>query len=162
MRIGALVGALAVVSTPAAGFPDGPPWERAAWGCAKCHFQAAPALDSPALALAGLPARFTAGSVYELTVRLSDADMLTAGFLLSADNGVFAAADGRSEARGSQARQTAAGTTLTGDGAAAWRVLWSAPADAAAVTFEVWANGADDDASPLGDRTYRRVWTVGR
>lgn len=95
-------------------------------------------------------------------MRLTDAEMLTAGYLLSANGGVFATVDERSEAQDGQVRQTNAGTALTGDGTVGWLVRWVAPDDAAAVRFEAWANGADDDASPLGDRTHHRVWTVRR
>src|SRR5690606_16731495 len=125
-------------------------------GCPQCHFDAPPVEDSAAIAIEGLPERATPGMRYEIVVRLTDAEMRNAGFLLSAwqgdkePAGSFAAVDERTAVNGAQARSTKAGSAVRA-GVAEWALEWTAPADPEPVRFELWANAGNDDASPLGD-----------
>jgi hypothetical protein len=162
----ALLPALLLAAPPAIAFSDAPPWEAASdTGCAECHFGTPPTLDSAALSLDGLPADVEAGATYRLTVRLAAPDMTFAGFLLAARQGnaaagQFTAADDRAVADGALARSTTAGRTPA-DGASTWTLDWQAPAQVGApIRFTLWANAANGDDSPLGDRTHRREWSV--
>lgn len=160
------VAALWALGTHA--LPGGAPWEAAVGeGCVQCHFDAPAIEDSPAVTIEGLPQRIEPGTVYPLVVRLDDAMMRNAGFLLSAwqqgkPAGAFTAADERTSTQAAQARSTAAGAAVPATGRVEWQLEWTAPrtSTAAAVRFELWANSGNDDASPLGDQTHRRAWQV--
>lgn len=165
MRWQLLLTYLAAAS--AAAFPDGAPWEAAQQeGCNQCHFDAAVTRDSKAVEIVGLPGSFAPGRRYRLTLRLVAEDMQTAGFLLTALAGTepagrFVAVDDRVATALAQARSTEAGTRLQSAGVAEWAVEWIAPETAAdAVLFLVWANASNDDRSPFGDATHRRVWRL--
>lgn len=167
LTIGAVSAALA--------FPEGAPWEAAGGeGCAECHFDAPPQERSPALEVLGLPSAPLPGERYLLTVRLEDERMVTAGFLLSAWQGAArthaagafeVAADGETgnptvETNGALARSTEAGLQPTGPGVAEWSVVWQAPEHIADIELEVWANAGNDDKSPFGDATHKRVFRL--
>jgi len=162
------VGAGVLLASAALAFPEGGPWQAAAdaGGCSTCHFAGEPITASPALALAGLPQRIEPGRRYRLELRLADPELRAAGFLIAAHGaagaaGRFVPADARSEANGHLARHTRAGTVPVAAGAGAWTLEWQAPASLSGpVRFEVWANAADDDRSPLGDRIHHRIWEV--
>ncbi|HEX7081689.1 MAG TPA: choice-of-anchor V domain-containing protein [Gammaproteobacteria bacterium] len=175
--------AAAALACPAlaAAFPDGPPWEVAGnEGCVQCHFDAPATEDSEALSLAGLPSEVTPGSHYRLTVRLTAPEMAIAGFLLSAWHeaappatgdaespaqhdgaGAFAALDAKTTANGAQVRSTEAGSVVETPGVAEWSVEWTAPTTIdGPIVVELWANAGNNDQSPFGDATHRRVWTI--
>lgn len=152
----------------AVAFPDGAPWEaaEAPEACNQCHFDASLVEASAALELVGLPERIEPGATVRFTLRLSDAAMASAGFLLAATGadggaGRFGPVDARTSAEGAKARSTEAGSRLSASGRAEWTLDWTAPAAAPAssVLFHVWANAANDDRSPFGDATHRRSWT---
>jgi hypothetical protein len=146
--------------------PDGAPWEVALdQGCPQCHFDAPAVQDSSALEIDGLPQRVAPGARYALVVRMRDADMRNAGFLLSAwqedaPAGRFAAVDERAAVNAAQARSTAAGALVDEGGVVEWALEWTAPQSTEPLRFELWANAGNDDASPLGDATHRRTWRV--
>lgn len=140
--------------------------------CAMCHFGGELNDPAGALAIEGLPARYTPGQAYRLVVRLRRPGMAAAGFQLSARTPAGAQAGTLAPAEGSSAVQVQAasavqyaghtepGSRLAAPGAAEWPVVWTAPA-AGPVTFHVSANAADDDRSPLGDYVYSLERTSG-
>lgn len=155
------VAAVLVASPPAAAFPEGAPWDMARdEGCAACHFENPPVMDSSALDVEGLPAEIAPGALYRLTLRLTDPELARAGYFAAAwrdgaGAGRFTAPDDRSETSGAKARSTEAGSLPVAAGAAEWSLDWRAPEGLdGPVRFEVWANAANDDGSPLGDRIH--------
>ncbi len=159
---GVLLAATLLASPPAAAFSEGAPWDMTREeGCGACHFDNPPVEDSPALTLEGLPAEIVPGALYRLTLRLADPELARAGYFASswragAEAGRFSAEDGRSEASGAKARSTEAGSLPADGGAAEWRLDWQAPEDLdGPLRFEVWANAANDDGSPLSDRIHK-------
>lgn len=163
----ALALAAWAAAAPAHAFPDGAPWEAAgSQGCMQCHFDAPAVERSTAVTIEGLPERLAPGATYRLVVRLSAAGMAKAGFLLSAwqggePAGSFVSADERAAANAAQARSTEIGASVPSAGIAEWSIDWIAPREAGEpVTLEVWANAANDDASPFGDATHHRAWRV--
>ncbi|HEX2207948.1 MAG TPA: choice-of-anchor V domain-containing protein [Longimicrobium sp.] len=170
--------ALAVVLTAAGStrvhgraYPYGaPPGTTGGFGeptCQMCHFGAE--LNDPAgsLTIEGLPVQYTPGQAYRLIIRLRRPDMAAAGFQLSARTaaGVQAGTLAPVDADGSVQVETAGrihyaghtepGSRLATPGAAAWPVVWTAPATASGpITFHAAANAADDDRSALGDWVY--------
>ena len=163
----ALAFAALAAAAPAHAFPDGAPWEAAGpQGCVQCHFDATAAESSTAVAIDGLPERLAPGASYRLVVRLSDPSMAKAGFLLSAwqggePAGSFASTDERAVTNAAQARSTEAGASVDARGVVEWIVYWIAPRKTGEpVTLELWANAANDDASPFGDATHHRAWRV--
>lgn len=135
--------------------------------CAQCHFGGELNDPAGALAIEGLPERYTPGRAYRLIVRLRRPQMAAAGFQLSARTaagaqaGTLAAEGGAAAVKVETAAgihyagHTEPGTRLAEPGAAEWPVVWTAPAaPAGPVTFSAAANAADDDRSPLGDHVY--------
>jgi hypothetical protein len=133
--------------------------------CLMCHMGAD--LNDPAgsLTIEGLPERYTPGQAYRLIVRLRRPQMAAAGFQLSARTAAGAQAGTLAVPQGAAAVKvetgagiqyaghTEPGSRLATPGAAAWTVVWTAPASGP-VTFSAAANAADDDRSPLGDYVY--------
>lgn len=169
-----IAGAAVAAAAPAVlGFPDGAPWEAAGGdGCVQCHFDAPPEEPSAALSILGLPSAAAPGGRYALTVRLADEDLVNAGFLLSAwvgtdglgslEAGRFEANDEKVATSGARARSSEKGSRPQTPGVAEWTVVWHAPASLdAPIVFELWGNAGNDDKSPFGDTTHRRLFEVG-
>jgi hypothetical protein len=145
--------------------------------CRMCHFDYE--LNDPAgsLRLEGLPGSYVPGEAYLLTLRLSHPALERGGFELAAR---FAAGESAGQQAGSFeavgndveivpgtsgavqfARQTRAGTSPRSKGVIAWSLRWQAPTDARGpITFNVAANAANFDDSPLGDFPYATAVTV--
>ncbi len=165
MRRAALFFAPLLAAAPAGAYPDGPPWEAldAPAGCTACHSDAETVRNAPALRLAGLPGALAPGARYRLHITLQDPDMRRAGYLLGLrmgeeGAGVLAACDARSATQGAMARSTAAGAVLSGEGTADWCLDWQAPARIDSdLRITLWANAANGDDSPFGDRVHLRV-----
>lgn len=134
--------------------------------CTVCHFQAAVNAGTGTLTLSGLPAEYTPGTAYTLTISISQQGLGAGGFQMSArfDDGTQAGslAAAPPDAHGVDVttredvqyiHHVHAGTLAAAPDTARWRVVWTAPA-AGAVVFHVAANAADDDESPLGDMIY--------
>ena len=174
---GALTSALLFAAPPPeAAYVDGPPpAHMGGFGgetCHACHFENE--LDAPggSLTLGGVPETFDPSETYRITVSLKRPGMGRAGFQLAAraSEGDGAgesagalqtmAGDGRVQIvaapdGGTYAQHTARGTALTGAETTSWAFEWRPLAvDAAAVTFHVAANAANDDASEFGDFIY--------
>jgi hypothetical protein len=135
--------------------------------CHACHFHAEPNSGPGRLVLEGVPAKFTAGEQYMLTVTLSRPEMKRAGFQLTARDKASGAqagslAPGADEAQrvkveassGVQyAGQRKEGSSVAAD-AIRWTVQWTAPSSGGAVVFNVAANSADGNESADGDFIY--------
>lgn len=164
---------------------DGPPpGHTGGFGeptCRACHSDSGLNEAGGDLSLTGAPARYEPGRTYDLEVNLRRAGMQRAGFQLAARFAAGAAAgtpagllsprDARTKvvwdtvSRVGYIEHTAAGTALVGD-AGRWTLRWTAPAATAerrgggSVSFNLAANAADDDSSPLGDFIYVTAVTV--
>lgn len=180
--LGVVLGAAAPLAAAAgylSAYPDGPPpATTGGFGeptCVSCHFASTP--DSlGSLRLRGLPAAPEPGRTYALIVELAREDMLAAGFELSAR---FACGPARGRQAGAfrvlgddvavtrqagvdYVHQTLAGSAPSTPGVARWRIEWTAPGERPArVHFHLAANAANGDESPLGDRVYALVETIG-
>lgn len=133
--------------------------------CQACHFDGDLNAPGGRLLIDGWPEKPVPGEAYELTVRLSRAEMARAGFQLAirtaagAQAGTLEPTDARStvtEGPGGvrYVHHTPEGTSLTADEAAAWRLVWTAPEAAGRLVAHVVANAANGDASEFGDRIY--------
>lgn len=137
--------------------------------CHVCHFETDLDRGPGAVLLHGLPARYTPGAAYALTVVVTQPALGAAGFQLTAryEDGTQAGA-----LRIGAREQARADVTVAGgvqyvhhlyDGSlpvapdtARWRIVWQAPLEPGAVLFHVAGNAANDDSSPLGDAIYTR------
>lgn len=133
--------------------------------CHACHFHAEPNSGPGRVAIDGVPAAFSPGERYPLTITVSRAGMKLAGFQLTArfEDGAAQAgtlAPGPDESErvavetqsGVQyAGQKKAGATVGVAGTANWTVVWTAPASGGSVLFHVSANAADGNESADGD-----------
>jgi hypothetical protein len=139
--------------------------------CTACHFDGP--LNDPAgsLQIAGLPAEFTAGQQYSITVSVRRAELRRAGFELSSrygtgshrgeDAGTLAAPTDRLQIVTSKPpkhnyiQHTKVGAQAATPGAVSWTFVWTAPArPAGTVVFNVAANASNADSSPSGDFIY--------
>lgn len=135
--------------------------------CQDCHFEAALNEGQGRLTLDGVPAQYSPGTTYPLTVTLVQRDLKAGGFQLSARDatgaqaGTLGAAPADTERTGVTVAGDVAyihhvleGVTPVGPDTARWKVLWTAPRSGAEVRFHLAANAANDDMSPLGDFVY--------
>ena len=160
----------------AAGFKEGPyPNVTGGFGEQSCHLCH---LDNPVnapggrITLEGVPAAFTPGQPYPITVTISRDDMRRGGFEIAAR---FASGRQRGRQAGTWrlldarvqlipgavdkaltfVQHNLMGSRATTTGANSWTVEWTAPTEAAApVQFNVAANASNNDDSPLGDFIY--------
>lgn len=153
-------------------YPDGaPPGFSGGFkeeSCHACHFHAEPNLSPGRVLIDGVPARFTAGEKYTLTVTLTRPAMKRAGFQLAArfkDDGAQAgtlapgSADNYRVAVELQsgiqyANQKKDGSSADVPDVTRWTIEWTAPARNAPVVFHVAANAADGNGSADGDFVY--------
>jgi hypothetical protein len=138
--------------------------------CHACHFHQELNAPGGRVTIDGVPATFTPGESYTLTITLTRAGMKRAGFQLTArfkdsgtQSGELAAAAGDSERvtienqGGVQyAGQRKAGAIVSGD-TARWSVVWTAPPRGGPVVFNVAANAADGNESADGDFVHTGV-----
>lgn len=139
--------------------------------CHQCHLDNP--IDAPGgrVVLEGVPAVFTRGREYKITVTLTRAGIERGGFEIAAR---FAAGANKGHQAGTWridgprlqmiasqtdpslifVQHTTAGTKTETPGVIAWVMTWTAPADSSDVSFDVAANASNDDASPLGDYIY--------
>lgn len=169
----ALAGAVPLGAAWNAAYPDAPPpGMTGGFGeptCVQCHFEGFQPASGGGLVIEGLPAKYTPGSRYVLTVALDRPDMGRAGFQLAAR---FVEGPARGRQAGAvrpladdamvtelvgvaYVHQTLGGSRLAEPGRARWRVEWKAPSPAqGAVAFHVAGNAANGDESALGDHVY--------
>ena len=140
--------------------------------CRECH--ADNDLNEPGgtLVIDGVPRSYAAGRTYELKVLLRRAGMLRAGFQLAArfedgdstgrPAGALEPADVRTQVVWDTTthigyiEHSPVGTSVI-NAATEWKIRWTAPAPRGLVVFNVAANAANDDDSPLGDYIYTTV-----
>ncbi|MBI3047353.1 MAG: hypothetical protein HYY76_03490 [Acidobacteria bacterium] len=134
--------------------------------CHQCHSNNP--LNDPAgrLTLAGVPASYTPGQRYLITVSVAHPQLVRAGFQLSTrfesgDNaGMFHPPDDRTEAVPDDAgriiymQHTPAGTEVPTPGTGQWTFEWTAPAGDLPIAFHLAANAANGDGLPRGDFIY--------
>ena len=147
--------------------------------CLACHMDGELNEAGGTLTIEGLPARYEAGRRYILTVMVTHPELRAAGFELSAryesgpdsarQAGALAVGDDRAKVsteettRVQYAHHLRSGTTQLPAGSGRWTVAWTAPAASSGpVMFNVSANAANDNDSPMGDYIYARSVTVRR
>jgi hypothetical protein len=154
------------------GYPDGaPPGFSGGFredSCHACHFLETPNAAPGNLTVEGVPATFSPGQRYTVTITLTRDGMKRAGFQLAArfkDNGAQAgilltnsseAARVKVETQGGvlYAGHNTIGSEIAEAGIARWSVDWEAPATGGAVVLNVAANAADGDERVDGDFVY--------
>ena len=136
--------------------------------CHACHFHAEVNAPGGRVTIEGVPANFTAGERYTLTVMLTRTGMKRAGFQLSARFNDTGAQAGRlapgpgerdrvaveSEGGVQFGGHKQAGSAVSGADAARWTVEWIAPERGSPVIFHVSANAADGNGNADGDFVY--------
>ena len=151
---------------------DGPPLARTGgFGeltCVECHLDLELNAPGGALLLDGIPASFTPGAAYVVTVVVEGEGMGSAGFQAAArfhegertgtPAGRLAPLDGRTVVRGEDGvhyiNHTVEGSELGPGDVASWSFEWVAPGEPSPVVFHVTGNSANGDNSPLGDLIY--------
>jgi hypothetical protein len=169
----ALVAAfLSPTAVPVAGYADGaPPGFTGGFGestCDACHFDNEINATPGQLTISGVPALFTPGQRYTLTVTLARPEMKLGGFQIAARQetggaqaGTLAAAPGEEKrvaidaAAGIQyARQRREGAGPAPPGIVRWEVVWTAPATPGPVMFHASGNAGNGDDFAGGDYVY--------
>jgi Reeler domain len=177
VRIVAPVSALLIlVPLAASAFKEGPyPNVTGGFGEQSCHLCH---LDNPvnepggSVTLDGVPASFTPGRTYAITVTVERSGLRRAGFEIAAR---FASGKQRGRQAGSWTprdgrvqlipgavdkvltfvQHNLAGSRVAETGSNTWTIDWTAPPSAQApVQFNVAANASNNDDSPLGDYIY--------
>lgn len=151
---------------------DGPPLARTGgFGeltCIECHLDLELNALGGALLLDGIPAAFTPGEAYVVTVIVEGEGMGSAGFQAAArfhegertgtPAGRLAPLDGRTVVRSEDGvdyiNHTVEGSRLGPGDVASWSFEWVAPGEPSPVVFHVTGNSANGDNSPLGDLIY--------
>lgn len=140
--------------------------------CNACHFDY-PLNDEPRaeIELDSLPGHFQPGESYTLLLRVQHPELKRGGFQLSArfedgrNAGAFVLSDS-SLLRVRRANDvdylshTALSSDMVEGSAIAWRITWTAPAEAQPVIFHLAVNVANADASEFGDRIFTTSATV--
>ena len=140
--------------------------------CVMCH--RGNAVNDPAgsLKLDGIPASYSPGRAYVVTITLTRSDLAKAGFQIASRSaegadqgkgaGTWEPTDERTRVIPSAAgdlhyaEQTRTGAPVKPPGTARWSLRWTAPASAGApIVFSVAANASNSDASPKGDFIYQ-------
>jgi hypothetical protein len=142
--------------------------------CRLCHFDNPLNAPGGSLTLAGVPATFTPGVAYPITVTLAREDMRRGGFEIAArfasgkqkghQAGAWKLTDNRTQLIPGAVdkaltfvQHNLAGSRTPTAGSSSWTIEWTAPPDASApVQFNVAANASNNDDSPLGDYIYVR------
>ncbi len=135
--------------------------------CSQCHIGNAVNGGDGSLVISGVPAEYTPGTTYTLTVTLQDPGQARWGFelvaldQLDANAGSLAAGGPDTQVStdilGRQfVKHTSSGTHAgTLDGPVSWTFDWkSPPAGTGTVSFFCAGNAADNDLSPSGDFIY--------
>jgi hypothetical protein len=165
----ALLPVLALVGSPALAAPEGAPWTQDGGpgrpDCTQCHFDGKAIRQSQAVYLDGLPAAVVAHETYELSLNIEYSDLITAGFLITAESGgrpagAFQPIDNRTSANGAALRSTKEGVRQETPDKARWTFRWTAPARDGPVIFYVAANASNDDASAFGDQIFLSTFEV--
>lgn len=170
----AVAASLLLVAGAALAFSGGPPDARTnapgEANCTACHVTFPLNSGSGGLALAGLPASWSPGAAYDLTLTLSDPVALRWGFELTVlgpggasvgaititDAGTQTSTTGTRTYLKHNASGTAPGTTVS----RSWTLRWTAPpAGTGDVTLYVAGNAANNNGFNSGDRIYATSFT---
>ena len=156
----------------AGGFGDGT--------CRTCHLENPLNAAGGRLELTGLPAGYAPGRSYTIVVSLWRTALERGGFEIVAR---FAAGQQKGHQAGTWdigtntrlqivrsqqdsqlqfVQHTTAGSTTSSPGTITWQARWTAPEASTPIQFNVAANAANDDASPIGDYVYTRQSLVPR
>ena len=177
-----IAAAVLVAPVMLAAFREGPlPNMAGGFGdpdCRTCHF------DNPANAaggevdLEGVPKVYQRGRTYVIAVKIRRDGLLRGGFEIAArfasgaQKGSQAGrwevgAGGRVQTVASKTdaslifvQHTTLGSKASAAGTLSWSIEWTAPRSDEPVQFNLAANAANDDASPLGDFIYTREITA--
>ncbi len=139
--------------------------------CRSCHFDNDLNAPGGRLTVTGVPTTYTPGRSYAITVTLERKDLVRGGFELAArfasgeqtgrQAGMWSISGPRIQTVVSKTdpglafvQHTAAGTVAAPSGSISWTMEWTAPDEKTPVQFNVAANAANDDNSPLGDYIY--------
>ena len=136
--------------------------------CQGCHFSETLNAAPGRVAIEGVPATFTPGERYTVTVVLSRPGMKMAGFQLAArfedgtgQAGTLAPGSGEGDRIAVEtsgpiqyAGQRKAGAALVSGDVAKWTVEWTAPERGGPVIFHVSANAANGNGNAEGDFIY--------
>ncbi|MGH9254333.1 MAG: choice-of-anchor V domain-containing protein [Vicinamibacterales bacterium] len=138
--------------------------------CHQCHSNNPLNDPSGQLAFSGVPATYTLGQQYLITVAMVHPRLVRAGFQLSArfatgeetgrNAGAFRPADDLTEAvpddggRITYIQHTAMGASVPMPGSGRWTFQWIAPASAAPIAFHLAANAANGDGLSRDDFVY--------
>jgi len=172
-RLGLLVGAVASL-----GYSNGPPDHMAGdppdeYDCTVCHSNFPVNSGDGILSLEGVPAGYSPGASYLLTVRLTDPGQSRWGFEVTAldpdgnEGGVLVATSDSVQVSGDPSdgerdylKHTLLGTR-PGTASGRWLVGWDAPpVDVGPVTFYLAGNATNDNGSTAGDYVYTVVATT--
>jgi hypothetical protein len=145
--------------------------------CRTCHFENPLNAPGGGLALA-LPRAYVAGAAYPIQVTLRRKGLERGGFEIAAR---FAAGSQKGGQAGTWVlpsvaslqtvksqqdpslifvQHTTVGSVARTPGVIAWTMSWKAPDSTAPVQFNVAANAANDDNSPVGDFIYTKQMVV--
>lgn len=118
-------------------------------GCGTCHGSAS---ASTTISVAGIPASgFVAGTTYNMTLTITNASKLAAGFDLSVTAGTLSNAPANTMLMGTSELHHTAPLQMTG-GSAVWSFSWTAPATGNAATINVAGNAVNNNGSDSGDQ----------
>lgn len=153
----------ALLPIGAMAYPDGAPWDvldsHPEVGCVSCHMGGGPVEDSAALMVEGGEEGFAAGETRRLKVVFTPEEAGVMGFLATFRRGETPAGLVPAVCEGGQPRgATIRARALEPDeeGSAVWCFDWTAPDTPGAVTVNVGAVAANDDASPFGDEVHMK------
>lgn len=117
-------------------------------GCGSCHGNSASAATT--ITLTGLPATgYVAGTTYPVTLTITNATKVGAGFDLNFSGGTISNAPAQTMVMGTELHHTAMKAMVAGS--ASWNFSWTAPA-AAAVTLDISGNAVNGNNSDSGDQ----------
>lgn len=145
--------------------------------CQQCHSENPLNAPSGRITLSGVPASYTPGERYLITVAVARPQLVRAGFQMSArfsagdtagrNAGALLPADGMTEAipddggRVTYIQHTSIGADVPAPGSGRWTFAWIAPSTGGAVVFHAAANAANGDGLSRGDFIYTTTATAG-
>ncbi len=168
--LGVTVTVLTAWCGVAAAFENGPPPGHTGTlsepDCSVCHFDNGADIQGGAVKLIGVPATYSAGQQYEISVTLKHSVLSTGGFQLAIQD-IAGDPAGKLNANQDDVK------TIVGDGTKQfyvqhskprkkrdddthiqWTMVWTAPGGNRDLIIGVAAVAANDDASALGDYVY--------
>ena len=119
-------------------------------GCGSCHGSANAATT---ITITGMPGSgFVAGTTYPLTLKVTNASKLAAGFDMSVSLGTISNPPANTMLMGGTELHHTAPLSMTASGDAIWNFSWTAPASGNAVSFFVAGNAVNNNNGDSGDQ----------